>query len=256
MRRTCRRDMPTARSRPSSRVRSWIDSASVFTIPNSDTITARNSSAYTTPRIVLSCSPIASLSSSWFCDLDGGVLRGQDVVDLPSHRLHVGAVAEPDEHVRGVLALAVRLGKLVGGHEIPVEVGVVVERAAHGVVDLAPRGGGGGERVAHLESLRLRKPLVNHRVGRRPAPPATCPSPPASRAPARSRPSPARPAWSTRPRPPPRCCTKRMRRGHLHAVQAPTASEARTGMSEKPSVLLSDQVARERPCRARRRSTD
>ena len=44
-RRTWRRDIPTARISPSSRVRSWIDSASVFTIPNSDTITARNSSA-------------------------------------------------------------------------------------------------------------------------------------------------------------------------------------------------------------------
>ena len=45
MRLTCRRDVPIARSIPSSRVRSWIESASVFTIPNSDTITDSASSA-------------------------------------------------------------------------------------------------------------------------------------------------------------------------------------------------------------------
>ena len=42
---TWRRDMPTARSRPSSRVRSKIDSASVLTMPNSETITDSASSA-------------------------------------------------------------------------------------------------------------------------------------------------------------------------------------------------------------------
>jgi len=39
MRRTCRRVMPTARSIPSSRVRSKTESASVLTIPNRLTIT-------------------------------------------------------------------------------------------------------------------------------------------------------------------------------------------------------------------------
>ena len=40
MLRTWRRDIPIARSMPSSRVRSWIESASVFAIPKSETITA------------------------------------------------------------------------------------------------------------------------------------------------------------------------------------------------------------------------
>ena len=44
IRRTCRRVMPTARSMPSSRVRSNVESTSVLTIPNSDTITASASS--------------------------------------------------------------------------------------------------------------------------------------------------------------------------------------------------------------------
>ena len=43
--RTWRRDIPTARSIPSSRVRSWIDRASVFTIPNTDTTIASDRSA-------------------------------------------------------------------------------------------------------------------------------------------------------------------------------------------------------------------
>ena len=45
IRRTWRRDMPTARSSPSSRVRSCTDSASVLTIPSSATITDSESSA-------------------------------------------------------------------------------------------------------------------------------------------------------------------------------------------------------------------
>src|SRR5215218_579513 len=48
IRRTCRRVMPTARSMPSSRVRSNVESTSVLTIPNSDTITARASSTMNT----------------------------------------------------------------------------------------------------------------------------------------------------------------------------------------------------------------
>ena len=44
MRRIWRRVMPTARSIPSSRVRSKVESTSVLTMPNSDTITARASS--------------------------------------------------------------------------------------------------------------------------------------------------------------------------------------------------------------------
>ena len=44
IRRTWRRDMPTARSVPSSRVRSNVASTSVLTMPNSDTITASASS--------------------------------------------------------------------------------------------------------------------------------------------------------------------------------------------------------------------
>jgi hypothetical protein len=43
--RTWRRDVPIARSIPSSRVRSWIESASVFTMPNSDTMIDSVSSA-------------------------------------------------------------------------------------------------------------------------------------------------------------------------------------------------------------------
>ena len=45
MRRTCLRDVPIARSIPSSRVRSVIDSTSVLTIPNSETMIASASSA-------------------------------------------------------------------------------------------------------------------------------------------------------------------------------------------------------------------
>ena len=44
IRRTWRRVMPTARSMPSSRVRSNVESTSVLTIPNSDTMTASASS--------------------------------------------------------------------------------------------------------------------------------------------------------------------------------------------------------------------
>ena len=45
IRRTCRREAPTARSMPISRVRSLIDSTSVLTIPNSEMITASESRA-------------------------------------------------------------------------------------------------------------------------------------------------------------------------------------------------------------------
>ena len=44
MRRVWRRVMPTARSMPTSRVRSMTDSTSVLTMPNSDTITVSASS--------------------------------------------------------------------------------------------------------------------------------------------------------------------------------------------------------------------
>ena len=44
IRRTCRRVIPTARSVPSSRVRSNVESTSVLTIPNRLTITASASS--------------------------------------------------------------------------------------------------------------------------------------------------------------------------------------------------------------------
>ena len=43
--RTCARLMPTARSRPSSRFRSWIDSASVLAMPSRAMTTARPSMA-------------------------------------------------------------------------------------------------------------------------------------------------------------------------------------------------------------------
>ena len=42
---TCLRDVPIARSMPSSRVRSLIESTSVFTMPNSETMIASASSA-------------------------------------------------------------------------------------------------------------------------------------------------------------------------------------------------------------------
>ena len=42
--RTCSRDIPTARSSPISRVRSWIESASVLAMPISAMISAKNSS--------------------------------------------------------------------------------------------------------------------------------------------------------------------------------------------------------------------
>ena len=45
MRLTCLRDVPIARSMPSSRVRSLIESTSVFTIPKSETMIASASSA-------------------------------------------------------------------------------------------------------------------------------------------------------------------------------------------------------------------
>ena len=45
MRLTCLREVPIARSMPSSRVRSVTESTSVFTIPNSDTMIASASSA-------------------------------------------------------------------------------------------------------------------------------------------------------------------------------------------------------------------
>ena len=51
--RNCWRVCPTARRRPSSRVRSWIDSDSVLAIPISAMTMARASSTYTRPRIML-----------------------------------------------------------------------------------------------------------------------------------------------------------------------------------------------------------
>ena len=42
---TCLRDVPMARSMPSSRVRSLIESTSVFTMPKSETMIASASSA-------------------------------------------------------------------------------------------------------------------------------------------------------------------------------------------------------------------
>ena len=45
MRLTCLRDVPMARSMPSSRVRSLIESTSVFTMPKSETMIASASSA-------------------------------------------------------------------------------------------------------------------------------------------------------------------------------------------------------------------
>ena len=60
IRRTCRRVMPTARSMPSSRVRSNVESTSVLTIPNSDTITA---SASSTMKMASSVSMSAVMSS-------------------------------------------------------------------------------------------------------------------------------------------------------------------------------------------------
>src|SRR3954447_22931047 len=63
IRRTCQRDMPTARSLPSSRVRSCTDSASVLTMPSRATIADRASSAKTSPSSWLTAS--ACLSLNW-----------------------------------------------------------------------------------------------------------------------------------------------------------------------------------------------
>ncbi len=66
--RTCLRDIPTARSSPISRVRSTIDSSSVFMMPSSAMKIARNSRAKTRPRIWLiwvsnwALSPLTSLT--------------------------------------------------------------------------------------------------------------------------------------------------------------------------------------------------
>ena len=54
--------MPTARSIPSSRVRSWIDSASVFTIPSSATMTDSTSRPMTRPSSSLIASACLSLN--------------------------------------------------------------------------------------------------------------------------------------------------------------------------------------------------
>ncbi len=49
-RRSCRRVIPTARSIPISCVRSWTDSASVFTMPSTAMASERKRSATRTPR--------------------------------------------------------------------------------------------------------------------------------------------------------------------------------------------------------------
>src|SRR5215207_5020788 len=72
IRRTWRRDMPTARRSPSSRVRSCTDRASVLTMPSSATITDSDSSAYTSPTSVFTCSFCSSLKPSIVCGLAAG----------------------------------------------------------------------------------------------------------------------------------------------------------------------------------------
>src|SRR5215218_1028492 len=69
MRRTWRRLMPTARSRPSSRVRSWTASASVLTIPSSATMTDRASRPNTSPSSWLTWSADSSLNWVSVCAL-------------------------------------------------------------------------------------------------------------------------------------------------------------------------------------------
>ena len=58
------RAIPTARNNPSSRVRSWIDRASVFTIPRRAMTTDRASSAVTGTSSLLICSSWAAKTCS------------------------------------------------------------------------------------------------------------------------------------------------------------------------------------------------
>ena len=69
---SCRRSIPTARSRPSSRVRSKIDSASVLTIPMR-AITTASSSRMTTKISALSIWPATCfLYAAWSCSSTDG----------------------------------------------------------------------------------------------------------------------------------------------------------------------------------------
>ena len=72
IRRTCRRFMPSARSVPSSRVRSKVESTSVLTMPNSETITASASSTHRTARII----PIHSVWESMKASLPSALALG------------------------------------------------------------------------------------------------------------------------------------------------------------------------------------
>ena len=56
--------MPMARERPISRVRSYTDSTSVFTMPNSEMITLRASRPYTSVRIWFTRSTVVFLYSA------------------------------------------------------------------------------------------------------------------------------------------------------------------------------------------------
>ena len=80
IRRSWRRDMPIARSVPSSRRRSKVASTSVLTIPNRDTITARASSTQRMARIW----PIHSVCVVMNCDLDETSTSGNAASALSS----------------------------------------------------------------------------------------------------------------------------------------------------------------------------
>ena len=65
-----RRSCPTARSRPSSRVRSWIESDSVLAMPITAMTMARASSTYTMPSAMSMPAALASMNS-WHVSTSG-----------------------------------------------------------------------------------------------------------------------------------------------------------------------------------------
>ena len=105
IRRTWRRVMPTARSIPSSRVRSKVESTSVLTMPKSETITA---SASSTTKIASSESMPAVMSSM-------NAVLGEDlrVGEAASARFDRGGSLVRDEREAVALGLERAVERLV-----------------------------------------------------------------------------------------------------------------------------------------------
>ena len=164
---TCLRLMPTARSSPSSRVRSKIDRPSVFAIPKSAIITAIVSIAVTSPSSWFTNPACCSRNAvwSWTWTLPNS---SSDDLDRRLHRGRIGALVELDEDERVELLAEERVVGVERDHVVARRAGChrSCHRSSTGVTP--PAGNADAALIADRPAVVRQRLVEDQHVTRRP----------------------------------------------------------------------------------------